>query len=186
MWDLPAEIQITGDEHIYCRENDTETARFYNKAGIPIRYVSAPTAPSRIYRIGLWFEPGKLSFIESRAADIVGHIAEVTSGGPGFLDVLPKGVSKGNALEYFVSTMPSRPDIIVAAGDHDNDLTMLRYADIAAVPGNGAENLFSVADIIIPKAAEHGVSALINHMLSPNFPRTRAEIIPNRDKPLTL
>ena len=102
------------------------------------------------------------------------------------MDILPKGVSKGHALEYFVSTLPRRPDIIVAAGDHGNDLTMLRYADVAAVPRNASEKLSSVADVVMPKAIEHGVSALVNHMLSPDFPTSREAIISNKGKPLLL
>jgi hydroxymethylpyrimidine pyrophosphatase-like HAD family hydrolase len=47
---------------------------------------------------------------------------------------------------------------------------MLRYADVAAVPGNASPRLRPAADIVIPTAAEHGISALADYMLSPAFP----------------
>ncbi|MDR1977125.1 MAG: Cof-type HAD-IIB family hydrolase [Synergistaceae bacterium] len=169
LWTLPAEIQVAGDEIIHCRESDVETDRFYREAQVPVYHIAAPLISGPVYRIGLWLKPENFSFIEDKVRTAFGDFAEVVSGGTEFLDILPKGVSKGSALEFCVSNLPKRPDIIVAAGDHKNDLTMLRRADVAAIPSNAAEALLPLADIVMPKAAENGISVLIRHILSPDF-----------------
>lgn len=170
LWDLPVEVQITGDEIIRCRESDRETTRFYREAGVPVYHISEPAAEGPVYRIGLWLKPEETAPLEEHLQAAFDDV-EVTAGGAAFLDILPAGVSKGSALERFVAALPERPEIIVAAGDHRNDLTMLRYADVAAVPRNAGSDILSVADVIIPPATEHGISTLADHLLSSDFDR---------------
>jgi Cof subfamily protein (haloacid dehalogenase superfamily) len=169
IWNMPFEIQITGDEVIYCRESDEETTRFYAQAGVPVYYVEVPRAPAPVYRVGLWIDPEKLQAVESEIKKFFADVFEITPGGAAFLDVLPKGVSKGSALSSFVAGLPKRPEIIVAAGDHDNDLAMLRYADFAAAPVNASPSVLSAADFVMPTVDEHGMCSLIGHILSPEF-----------------
>jgi hypothetical protein len=97
----------------------------------------------------------------------------VTSGSAKFLDILPKGVSKGRTLEHFVSSLSKRPEFIVAAGDHNNDFTMLQYADFAAAPNNASPSILSIADFVMPRADEHGICTLVEHILSPEFGGSR-------------
>lgn len=169
VWPLPVEIQISGDEVVHCRESDTETIRFYRRAGVPVYCVDTPQAGTPIYRIGLWVRPEELERLESELNAAFGDALEVTPGGTEFLDLLPRGVSKGTSLERFVSSLPEAPEVLVAAGDHKNDLAMLRYADVAVVPTNAAPSLLDVADIVMPRASEHGMRALVDHLLSPDF-----------------
>ena len=169
LWPLPLEVQIAGDEIVYCRESDRETIRFYRQSDVPIRRVSAPFAEEPVYRIGLWLAPEKLPDIVRRLRDAFGGRVEVFSGGAEFVDILPKGVSKGAALERFTATLPEPPELVVAAGDNENDLTMLRFADMAAVPRNADPALLPLAGFIMPTALEHGLSALVEYLLSPAF-----------------
>jgi hydroxymethylpyrimidine pyrophosphatase-like HAD family hydrolase len=169
LWPLPLELQISGDEAVCCRESDRETIRFYRQSGIPVRCVSAPFAEEPVYRIGLWLAPEKLPAVVRRLRDAFGARAEVSPGGESFVGILPKGVSKGAALERFAATLPERPEVVVAAGDNENDLTMLRLADLAAVPRNAAPALLPLAGFVMPTALEHGLSALAEHLLSPAF-----------------
>ena len=90
--------------------------------------------------------------------------------GSGFLDVLPLGVSKGTALRAWLSMLPERPEIIVAAGDHHNDLEMLAAADLAVVPEDGAEDVLRAADIIMPSPDRHGFAALAALLLREDLP----------------
>jgi hydroxymethylpyrimidine pyrophosphatase-like HAD family hydrolase len=46
--------------------------------------------------------------------------------------VLPKNISKGNALAFVLNNM--NYDILIVAGDNEADISMLNLADIAIVP----------------------------------------------------
>ena len=48
-----------------------------------------------------------------------------------FYEMLPKGVTKGSALRRYRTICGAESWHIVAAGDFDNDLDMLRVADTA-------------------------------------------------------
>ncbi len=54
---------------------------------------------------------------------------------------LPKGVNKGTALAAVRSKLAVPPELVVAMGDSDQDLEMLRQADLAYVPANGSARL---------------------------------------------
>lgn len=64
-----------------------------------------------------------------------------------FLEVLPKGVSKGRMLEDLRAMVPNRK--IYAIGDFYNDVELLSYADISATPENGVQELKSIARYIV-------------------------------------
>jgi Cof subfamily protein (haloacid dehalogenase superfamily) len=169
LWELPAEIQVTGDEVIHCRKEDETTVLFYRQAGVPVHCITHPGVSGPVYRIGLWLAPEKLLSVEEAVRAAFGSRVEVASGGREFLDILHQGVSKGSTLERFIADLPERPEFVVAAGDHHNDLTMLRLADVAAIPENAAETLLPLADVVMPRAVQHGISALVDHILSPGF-----------------
>jgi len=81
---------------------------------------------------------------------------EIVSSDAHLLDLMAAGVSKGVALgelrrlleqdggEYFT----------VAVGDNDNDVEMLRVADLGIAPGNGTKGALGAAGFVLPHHAE--------------------------------
>ncbi len=63
---------------------------------------------------------------------------------PQFLEFLPKGVSKGSALDALRAYLP-QGTVIGASGDFDNDMVMLAHADYAGCPADAQE---CVKDVI--------------------------------------
>ena len=122
-----------------------------------------------VFRICLWMESRLMPEVEKDLRERFGREAEICPGGPQFMDIQPLGVSKGSALDRLLAELPTRPEVIVAAGDHCNDRELLRRADVAASPSNAHEALLREADLIIPPVSEHGIRALIDHILSPAF-----------------
>ena len=168
VWTLPLELQVSGDERISCRETDTQTRSFFANLG-PIRLVTEPVVTEPVFRICLWMESRLMPEVEKDLRERFGREAEICPGGPQFMDIQPLGVSKGSALDRLLAELPTRPEVIVAAGDHCNDRELLRRADVAASPSNAHEALLREADLIIPPVSEHGIRTLIDHILSPAF-----------------
>jgi len=73
-------------------------------------------------------------------------------------------VSKGSVVKYLKEIL--KPDITIAAGDDYNDLPMLSAADIKIVMSTAPIDMHRHADIIAPKAEEHGIIAGINQAIS--------------------
>ncbi|GHS91415.1 hydrolase [Synergistales bacterium] len=172
LWTVPAEIQIACDEFILCRASDAETSRFYRKSGVSVRYIDSPSFIEEasfdcpIYRCALWMTPDVFARVENSVREAFGERVEIIPGGAEFLDILEKGVSKGSAFDRFLSRLSVRPETIVVAGDHLNDLEILRRADIAVAPKNAHPLVLEAADFIMPTAREGGIKVLVEKVLA--------------------
>lgn len=164
-WGLPAELQVMGENGVLCRAGDPDTVAFYARFG-PVRLLDGPAPPERILRVGLWVRPELLGGLERDLRARFGDEAEVSAGGRQYIDVQSPGVSKGSALDRALEHWPARPDLIVAAGDHRNDLELLRRADVAAAPVNACEDVLREADLLYPPAGQGGMKELIDLLLA--------------------
>ncbi len=84
-----------------------------------------------------------------------------------FYEMLPKHVTKGSALNEY-RKLPGMEDVtFLAIGDFDNDIEMLRQADISVVPANAVDAAKSVAQRILHRTCEEGaVEELINSLFA--------------------
>lgn len=71
-----------------------------------------------------------------------------------FIELLPHDVSKGNALKKYSEITGINISYIVSAGDYDNDIEMLEYADLGIAPANACKKALQSADIISEKSCE--------------------------------
>lgn len=83
-----------------------------------------------------------------------------------FYEMMPKNVTKGSALTAY-RRLPGRENTyFVAVGDFDNDVAMLRAADLSAVPAGAVPAAKAAADIVLQNTCETGAMAeLIDRLL---------------------
>ncbi|MDR0804949.1 MAG: Cof-type HAD-IIB family hydrolase [Oscillospiraceae bacterium] len=67
---------------------------------------------------------------------------------PQYLELLPKGTSKGDGMLKLIELRDLSDYTIVAAGDYLNDLEMVEYADIGFATSNAHPDLIAVADYV--------------------------------------
>lgn len=83
-----------------------------------------------------------------------------------FYEILPKGVSKGSALDKLRRRL-GEETILIGAGDYDNDVGLLTRADFGVCPANGAQSVKNVADLTLACSCENGATAeLITYILA--------------------
>jgi len=73
-------------------------------------------------------------------------------------EVMKRGVSKGNSIGILASHYGISRDEIVAFGDSNNDLSMLKYAGLGVAMGNGTQEIKNHADFITLSNDENGVA----------------------------
>lgn len=84
-----------------------------------------------------------------------------------FLEMLPKGSSKGSALNEYRRLEGMEDMTFVAIGDFNNDIEMLKAADIGACPANAEEEVKKSSDIILEHTNDEGaVAELIEYIIS--------------------
>ena len=74
-----------------------------------------------------------------------------------YLEILPRDVSKGNALRVLLEMKGIDPAETVTIGDAPNDREMLRLAGLGVAVSNAAPELRAVADETVCSNEEHGV-----------------------------
>lgn len=65
-----------------------------------------------------------------------------------YLELVGKQVSKGSMLGELMSLRPYRGKKVVAAGDFQNDIEMLRLADCGVAPENAQQDVKKAADVV--------------------------------------
>lgn len=73
-----------------------------------------------------------------------------------YLDIIPKNVSKGNALEILGNYLKINKDEILAIGDNLNDLDMVEKAGIGIAVNNAYSELKQIANYTTEKNVEQG------------------------------
>lgn len=82
-----------------------------------------------------------------------------------FYEMLPKGISKGSALMTYRKLFPDKK--LIAVGDYDNDLAMLKASDFAVCPANAVDSVKVVSDLVLTRNCEQGaMEELISGILS--------------------
>ena len=74
-------------------------------------------------------------------------------------ECLPKGCTKGSALKKLWELEKWNTFTVVAAGDYNNDLEMLEFADIAIAPQNAQDIVKNSADYVTRATCEEGAIA---------------------------
>ncbi|HQE93811.1 MAG TPA: Cof-type HAD-IIB family hydrolase [Anaerolineae bacterium] len=82
-----------------------------------------------------------------------------------FIEVVPSGVDKGSAVAWLAQYFGVPRDAVLAAGDQENDLTMIQWAGIGVAMGNAPPAVQEVADWIAPPVTEDGAAAILERFV---------------------
>lgn len=83
-----------------------------------------------------------------------------------YYEVVPKGISKGNALQYLNQILHIPVERTAAIGDHCNDISMLQLAGLSASVENAHPLVKQCTTLHVPTNDQEGVSYFIeNHLL---------------------
>ena len=82
------------------------------------------------------------------------------------LEIVPKGVHKVSALERLCRLLDIPVANSVAAGDEENDITMLRAAGVGCAMHNAAETVKEAADYVtVHTNDEDGIAEIVEKFL---------------------
>lgn len=90
---------------------------------------------------------------------------EMTSSWYNNIEVMHKGVNKGEALKALIQYLNVDREEVIAFGDNYNDLPMLEFAGMGVVMENASDSVKEKADYITSKNTESGVAKAIYDIL---------------------
>lgn len=78
-----------------------------------------------------------------------------------FLEILSKKATKGNAMVKMKKMLPSKIHTTIAIGDNENDISLLKAADVSYAVDNAIDELKAVAQNITVKNTQNAVAKII-------------------------
>lgn len=135
-----------------CRDGD-ELADQWEKAKTGPNKLLFGARPEIIREISSRLKDGRWPDMEAaRSADI-------------YLEIFPRGMDKGRALEIICEKLGIAPGQTLAFGDQELDLPMIRAAGAGIAMGNAIDRLREEADYVTASNNEGGISQALRHFL---------------------
>lgn len=89
----------------------------------------------------------------------------VTTSGWSYMDIIPEGVNKAAGLKEFLAYLDVPRSELIAFGDGENDLEMLKFAGLSYAMANGQDVVKKTAKFIAPTNNDNGVFNVLNKYL---------------------
>lgn len=78
-------------------------------------------------------------------------------------DIIAKGGGKMAGIKRYLEEAGIKPEEIIAFGDAENDLEMIRFAGIGVAMGNAEESVKAVADYVTADIDDDGIEKALKH-----------------------
>jgi Cof subfamily protein (haloacid dehalogenase superfamily) len=150
-------------ETLVMEKNDEEAEYYYNHTGIiPVikdlkSIVALPNLEGCIK--GMYIaDPPFHDEIRRKMYDRFGDRISILRSYPTLVEVINKGVSKGEGLKIAMEHRGLKPDEVIAFGDEENDLSMFTVAGFSAAPESAREKNREAADIIYGPVEKEGLA----------------------------
>jgi Cof subfamily protein (haloacid dehalogenase superfamily) len=128
-------------------------------------------APTKVTLIG---EPEQLAPVEAHLRSLALPIY-LTYSLPFYLEATRAGVNKGTALKTLAEYLAIPMERIVAIGDQQNDISMLKVAGLGVAVANAPPAVRAAADLVAPSNDENGVAWLLWRLIAHRARRQRQE-----------
>lgn len=117
-----------------------------------------------IYKICMVGRPEDLQKEEEEIRKKFQDYLQIAYSSPYFLEATPKGVDKGITLDYFAQLEKIHPREIIAFGDSENDLPMLRYAGRSCAVKEASQKVKDQVDLLIASNDDQGVCKYLEEL----------------------
>lgn len=100
---------------------------------------------------------------KKRMLDALLDECSVTSWNETGIDIIPKGGGKAHGIELYLKHSGIDADEIMAFGDGENDIDMLKLAGVGVAMGNASEIVKSAADYVTDDVDHDGIANALRH-----------------------
>ncbi|MBN2391135.1 MAG: HAD family phosphatase [Anaerolineae bacterium] len=160
---LYAEGQLFVEEFLY-------PVAFYDAllgSGVTVGepWVSILAAYNGVDKVLYVAEPEQIPAMAEVLQERFAGVAEIVRSHAMFIEVVPLGANKGSALAWLAQHFDIPREEVLAAGDQENDLAMIKWAGVGVAMGNATPPVQQVADWIAPPVTEDGAAVLLERFV---------------------
>ncbi len=114
----------------------------------------------KVEKVAVYFDPGLSHEMLKQTMRQMEHVS-ITSSGPNNVEMMAENCSKAGTLQVLCRRLGLPMEEVMAAGDSQNDLEMLRAAGLSVAMGNAEENVKAMADWVTDRNDQDGLAKAI-------------------------
>ena len=164
-------IQTYDDDYVLAEPRcDNEYLRYYStNFGVPSRIIdsvrSLTQEPVKMLMIDME-DPSRLESMRGWVAEHAGEQLDTFFSSEVFVEIISKGLNKGNALRQMAALLDIPLENTISAGDAGNDLPMIRAAHLGCAMANASDAVKAAAGYITEADNNHdGVAEIIEKFI---------------------
>lgn len=111
---------------------------------------------------------GEADYLQSVADEIYEPFKDQLNGAfsaPFYFEFTDKGIDKAKALDVVNSSLGITANEVISFGDAQNDTSIINYAGIGVVMGNGTDDMKALADFVTASNNEDGIALALEKFL---------------------
>lgn len=117
------------------------------------------------YKVLFTVEPEKMDRLIDHISSKGYKGVDFVRSAPEYYEILPQNISKGHALKIMREVCNMHDFTFVSVGDYNNDIEMIKEADVGFCPSNAAEDVKAAADVILDLSCEQdAVAAVVEYI----------------------
>ncbi|MBQ6569011.1 MAG: Cof-type HAD-IIB family hydrolase [Clostridia bacterium] len=113
-------------------------------------------------------EPEEIAQIEEFAASIKHDDVTFVTSAPSYLELIPTGVNKGNALLRLAKILGIEHKNTYAIGDYYNDAELIRAAGTGVCVASAPDSIKRISDLVVCNCEQGSIARLVSHILTKN------------------
>ena len=110
-------------------------------------------------------QPEALPEVQRTIAEKLPQSLTVVQTAAFYLEIIPAVINKGQGIFDVCRALGIRPEEVIAFGDAENDIPMLRAAGMGVAMGNATEAVKAAADMVTLTNNEDGIAAALEMLL---------------------
>lgn len=110
-------------------------------------------------------QPEELPIVQKQIAAFLPESLTVVQTAAFYLEIIPKVINKGQGIRDICKVLDMEPAEVIAFGDAENDIPMLRAAGMGVAMGNAQETVKAAADMVTLSNNDDGIAAALEKLL---------------------
>ncbi len=157
-------IQGYSETHVLTETDGDVVKKYCEVQGLPytiVENLADCCGGSTPKLLAIDWDAEKAAAFRQLALKELNGMADVFTSNPYYIEIVPKGVSKGSALEQLCYHLGIPVSQSISAGDEENDIPMIKAAGHGCAVNNALDSVKAVADYVTQADCDHDAIAEI-------------------------
>lgn len=160
--DLGLELYYYDDRDFIAEAQTDRVKRYCEVMGSSVKLMKDPIKYDGEFTKSLITgEKEKLLLVQKKVREVAGKDLDCFFSSNIFMEVVKKGVSKGNIMERTAKKAGVPIKAVIAVGDSDNDISMIKKAGLGIAVANADQEVKKIADFVTKNRCEQDAIAEI-------------------------